>query len=178
MIKDFSVHPKPQNNNSKTVMWIFYALGAVAAVLSVMLESYRGVAGLVALAFISSGILMFTKYVSVAFYYDIIAEDVDTPMFIVRQRVGKRDITLCRVDLADIISVKRETAKERKAHVREQGTAYYVYAPTLNPPVSFRMRVNNAREHAELILEGSDEFFEMITALAAEARALRQDDED
>lgn len=178
MIKDFSVHPKPQNNNSKKVMWIFYALGAVAAVLSVMLESYRGVAGLVALAFISSGILMFTKYVSVAFYYDIIAEDVDTPMFIVRQRVGKRDVTLCRVDLADIVSVKRETAKERKAHVREQGTAYYVYAPTLNPPVSFRMRVNNAREHAELILEGSDEFFEMITALAAEARALRQDDED
>ena len=120
----------------------------------------------------------FTKYVSVAFYYDIIAEDVDTPMFIVRQHVGKRDVTLCRVDLADIVSVKRETAKERKAHVREQGTAYYVYAPTLNPPVSFRMRVNNAREHAELILEGSDEFFEMITALAAEARALRQDDED
>ena len=178
MIKDFSVHPKPQNNNSKKVMWIFYALGAVAAVLSVMLESYRGVAGLVALAFISSGILMFTKYVSVAFYYDIIAEDVDTPMFIVRQRVGKRDVTLCRVDIADIVSVKRETAKERKAHVREQGTAYYVYAPTLNPPVSYRMRVNNAREHAELILEGSDEFFEMITALAAEARALRQDDED
>ena len=178
MIKDFSVHPKPQNNNSKKVMWIFYALGAVAAVLSVMLESYRGVAGLVALAFISSGILMFTKYVSVAFYYDIIAEGVDTPMFIVRQRVGKRDVTLCRVDLADIVSVKRETAKERKAHVREQGTAYYVYAPTLNPPVSFRMRVNNAREHAELILEGSDEFFEMITALAAEARALRRDDED
>lgn len=178
MIKDFSVHPKPQNNNSKKVMWIFYALGAVAAVLSVMLESYRGVAGLVALALISSGILMFTKYVSVAFYYDIIAEDVDTPMFIVRQRVGKRDVTLCRVDLADIVSVKRETAKERKAHVREQGTAYYVYAPTLNPPVSFRMRVNNAREHAELIIEGSDEFFEMITALAAEARALRQDDED
>ena len=178
MIKDFSVHPKPQNNNSKTVMWIFYALGAVAAVLSVMLESYRGVAGLVALAFISSGILMFTKYVSVAFYYDIIAEDVDTPMFIVRQRVGKRDVTLCRVDLADIVSVKRETAKERKAHVREQGTAYYVYAPTLNPPVSYRMRVNNAREHAELILEGSDEFFQMVQSIAAEARALRQDDED
>ena len=178
MIKDFSVHPKPQNNNSKKVMWIFYALGAVAAVLSVMLESYRGVAGLVALAFISSGILMFTKYVSVAFYYDIIAEDVDTPMFIVRQRVGKRDVTLCRVDLADIVSVKRETAKERKAHVREQGTAYYVYAPTLNPPVSYRMRVNNAREHAELILEGSDEFFQMVQSIAAEARALRQDDED
>ena len=178
MIKDFSVHPKPQNNNSKKVMWIFYALGAVAAVLSVMLESYRGVAGLVALAFISSGILMFTKYVSVAFYYDIIAEGVDTPMFIVRQRVGKRDVTLCRVDLADIVSVKRETAKERKAHVREQGTAYYVYAPTLNPPVSYRMRVNNAREHAELILEGSDEFFQMVQSIAAEARALRQDDED
>ena len=178
MIKDFSVHPKPQNNNSKKVMWLFYALGAVAAVTSVMLESYRGVAGLVALAFISSGILMFTKYVSVAFYYDIIAEGVDAPMFIVRQRVGKRDVTLCRVDLADIVSVKRETAAERKSHVKEQGTAYYVYAPTLNPPISYRMRVVNAHEHSELILEGTDEFFAKITELAAEARTLRQDEED
>ena len=178
MIKDFSVHPKPQNNNSKKVMWVFYALGAVAAVLSVMLESYRGVVGLAALALISSGILMFTKYVSVAFYYDIVAEGVDTPMFIVRQRIGKRDVTLCRLDLADIVSVKRETAAERKAHVREQGTAYYVYAPTLNPPVSYRMLVTGARERAELVLEGTDEFFKMITDLAAEARTLRQDDEE
>ena len=178
MIKDFSAHPKPQNNNSKIVMWIFYALGAIAAVTSVMLETYRGVAGLVALAFISTGILMFTKYVSVSFYYDIVAEDVDTPMFIVRQRIGKRDVTLCRVDLADVVSVKRESAAERKSHVREQGVSYYVYAPTLNPPVSYRMLVNNARERAELILEGTDEFFEKIIEFANEARALRQDDED
>ena len=178
MIKDFSAHPKPQNNNSKKVMWAFFVLGAVAAVFSVVLESYRGVVGLLALAFISSGILMFTKYVSVAFYYDIIAEDVDTPMFVVRQRVGKRDVTLCRVELADIVSVKKETAAERKAHTKERGTSYYVFAPTLNPATSYRMRVVNAREHAELILEGTDEFFEKITELATEARALRQDEED
>ena len=178
MIKDFSVHPKPQNNNSSKLMWLFFALGGVAAVISVMLESYRGVVGLLALALISSGILMFTKYVSVAFYYDVIAEGVDTPLFVVRQRVGKRDVTLCRVDLADIVSVKRETAIERKAHAREQGTAYYVYAPTLNPPVSYRMCVTGARERAELVLEGTDEFFKMLTDLAAEARALRQDDEE
>ena len=159
-------------------MWTFYILGAVAAVLSVVLESYRGVVGLLALALISSGILMFTKYVSVAFYYDIIAEDVDTPMFVVRQRVGKRDVTLCRVDLADIVSVKKETAAERKAHTKERGTAYYVYAPTLNPPVSYRMRVANPRENAELILEGTDELFDKIIELAAEARAQRQDEED
>ena len=178
MIKDFSAHPKPQNNNSKKVMWLFFALGAVAAVLSVALQSYRGVVGLCALALISSGILMYTKYVSVDFYYDIIAEGLDTPMLVVRQRVGKRDVTLCRVDLADIVSVKRESAAERKAHVKEQGTAYYVYAPTLNPPVSYRMRVVNPREHAELILEGSDEFFAKVIELAAEARALRREEED
>ena len=178
MIKDFSAHPKPQNNNSKKVMWVFYALGAVAAVVSVMLETHRGVAGLAALALISSGILMFTKYVSVAFYYDVIAEGLETPMFVVRQRVGKRDVTLCRIDLADIVSITRESAAERKAHVKEQGVAYYVYGPTLNPPVSYRMRVVNARERAELILEGTDELFARITDLAAEARALRRDDEE
>ncbi len=177
MIKDFSAHPKPQNNNSKIIMWVFFALGAIAAVISVIIESYRGVVGLVALALISSGILMYTKYVSVAFYYDVLGEDMDTPLFVVRQRVGKRDVTLCRVELADIISVKRETAAERKAHVREQGTAYYVYAPTLMPPVSYRMRVVNPRERAELILEGSDEFFERIIELSREARELRRDED-
>lgn len=177
MIKDFSAHPKPQNSNAKVVMWLFFGLGAVAAVFSVALDSYRGVVGLVALALISSGILMYTKYVSVAFYYDILGEDMDTPLFVVRQRVGKRDVTLCRVELADIVSVKRETAAERKAHVREQGTAYYVYAPTLNPPVSYRMRVSNPRENAELILEGTDEFFSRVIELASEARELRIDEE-
>ena len=178
MIKDFSAHPKPQNNNSKKVMWLFFILGAVAAVISVAISSWRGVVGLAALALISTGILMYTKYVSVAFYYDILAEDMDTPIFVVRQRVGKRDVTLCRVELADIVSVKRESAAERKAHEREAGTSYYVYAPTLNPPVSYRMRVVNPRERADLILEGTDEFFEKIIELANEARALRQEDEE
>ena len=48
-------------------MWLFFILGAVAAVISVAISSWRGVVGLVALALISTGILMYTKYVSVAF---------------------------------------------------------------------------------------------------------------
>ncbi len=177
MIQDFSAHPKPQNKNAEKIMWIFFALGAVAAGASVAIQSYRGVVGLAALALISTGILMYTKYVSVAFYYDILAEGMETPLFVVRQRVGKRDVTLCRIELADIVSVKRESAAERKAHGRERGTSYYVYAPTLNPPVSYRMRVVNRHEHSEIILEGSDEFFDKITELANEARELRVDDE-
>lgn len=178
MISSFSAQPKAQNNNAKIIMWVFFAIAAVAAVLYVLLGVYRGVVGAVTVASITTAILMYTKYVSVKFFYDIIAEEGETPLFVVRQRVGKRDTTLCRVELADIISITKETSAERKAHKREKTTPLYVYAPTIAPPISYRMTVRNSYERSEIVLEGSDEFFNMLSACAVEARTLRHEEDD
>ena len=173
MIKEFSVRPKAQNNNSKILMSVFFALAAVALVISMIIDKYRGVVGMVAVAFLVSAILVYTKYVSICFSYDVMIDSDGEPLFVVRQLVGKREVTLCRVSLADVASIKKETASERKSHVTERGVSKFVYAPTLSPSVSYRVTVKNGYECSEIILEGNEEFMNMLSEYSKEARAAR-----
>lgn len=154
-------------------MWACFAVAAVTGVMSVMLTSYRGVVGMFAIGAITTGILMYTKYVSVKFYYDILTEGYDEPLFIVRQLVGKRQVTLARVYLADVSEIVRESKAERKAHKRDRMTRLYVFGPTLSPDVSYRMYVKSRLEASELLLEGSEDFFEMLRGYVTEAKEIR-----
>ena len=178
MITDFSAQPKPQNNNAKILMWVFFGVSAVAFVVSAIIPIYKGVVGAICLGAIVTAILMYTKYVSVKFYYDIIATGVSEPLFVVRQLVGKREVTLARIALADITDIQHETKAERNAHKRDYTTNLYVYAPTLSPAVSYRMYVHSYTEKSELVLEGSDEFFKKILEFSAEAREMRALDDE
>ena len=178
MIGDFSVQPKQSNNNAKIVMWVFFGVAAVLFGVSAAIPVYKGVVGTAGLISLVTAILMYTKYLSVVFYYDILADGLEEPLFVVRQLVGKREVTLARVALADIVDVKRETAEERRAHKRDKTTALYIYAPTLSPKVSYRMLVRSYNERSEIILEGSDEFFEKLVELAREAKEMRAEQEE
>ena len=178
MITDFSAQPKPQNKKARNVMIFFFAVAVFAFVIMNIVGQYRGAIGMVCVGALTTGTLMYTKYLSVRFYYDIIATGVDEPLFVVRQMTGKREVTLCRVALADIERVQKESAAERRAHKKEKTTALFVYGPTLFPEVSYRMYVKSGPDRSELILEGSDEFFDKIVEFAAEARELRTDDEE
>ena len=171
MIKEISVRPKPQNSNSKILMSVFFALAAVALIISMIIDTYRGVVGMVAVAFLVSAILVYTKYVAIIFVYDVMIDSDGEALFVVRQLIGKREVTLCRVALAEVISVKKESAAERKSHVTERGVSRFVYAPTLAPSVSYRVTVSNRYERSEIILEGSEEFMDMLAEYAKEARA-------
>jgi hypothetical protein len=162
-------------------MSLFFALALVSIIVSVFLDRYKGVAGLFTLASLTTAILVYTKYVAVVFHYDILVEDEAEPLFVVRQTVGKRNVTLCRVAFADITKIEKETAEQRRAHKTEVGTARYVYAPTLFPDVSYRISLASKREKAEIIVEGSDEFSQMLLEVAKSARELRAasaDDEE
>lgn len=179
MIKDFSVTPKPKNKNSVILMCAFFVLALISLIVTFFLDKYKGVVGMVTFLSLITAILVYTKYVAVVFHYDIIGEGVDEPLFVVRQTVGRRNVTLCRIALADIISINKESAKERREHKSERGVTRYVYAPTLAPDESFRIKVFSRREKAEIIVELTEPFAEMLMTLAAEAKAIRADsDED
>ncbi len=178
MIGSFSTSPKPQNNNAKIVMSIFFTLTVAALIVSSFIKEYVGIVQMLAACFLIAAILIYTKFLSSTFYYDVVGDGVDTPLFVVRQKTGKRETTLCRVELADIITVKKETRAERRAHKRDAGTSLYVYSPTLWPSVTYRVLVAGRHERAELVLEGTDELFEKITHLASIARSMRSEAED
>ncbi len=177
-MSDFSAQPKAQNKNSKIVMWVFFGIALITAIISTFLSAYRGVVGMVTLGCLATAILMYTKYVSVRFYYDVMVTGLEEPLLVVRQAVGKRNVTLARVCLADIISITRETREERRRYKKEKGTLLYNYGPTLSPSVTYRLQVRNHIERADIVLEGTDEFFEKIKEYSSLARAMRESEEE
>ncbi len=173
MTRDFSVTPKPQNKNAQRLMGLFFLIAIISLAVAIFVDRYKGVIGLVTLGSLITAILVYTKYVAVVFHYDVICEGEYEPLFVVRQTVGKRNVTLCRVAFADFVKIEKESAAERRAHKTSSHVKKYVYAPSLAPAVSYRITVANERERSEIIIEGTDELSETLMNISAEAKALR-----
>ena len=170
MIKELTVHPKPQNNNAKIAFGIALGISFVGFAVYFMMDRFRGFVGMFALLTLVTAILFYTKYICPSFYYDITHDYENTPVFVVRQVIGKRQTTLSRIDLASITEVKRENKEERRAHKTPTDFRKYVYAPTLFPKTVYRITVRSRYEKAELIVECSEEFADYLVKCAAFAR--------
>ena len=178
MISEFSVRPKPRNNNAKIAFLIAILISAAGFVTYFFMERFRGFVGMFSLMVLVTAILFYTKYISPEFFYDITFDYENTPIFVVRRRVGKRDTTLCRIDIADIVSVDYETRAERRAHKTPSGMLKYVYAPTMLPPDVYRITVRGRYEKCEIIIEASEEFAKLLRDYSAEARSLRLSEDE
>ena len=178
MAKSFSTRPKPSNNNSKIAFFVTLGVATVLFVVYFLMDSYRGFVGTVALFVLVTAVLIYTKFISPTFYYDVIAEEDETPLFVVRQITGKRATTLCCIELADIISIKRETKAEMREHKTPSDYKKYVYTPTLFPTEIYRITVVSRYEKAEIIIEISEELCEVLRSLVIEAKELRVNTED
>lgn len=178
MIKESTVRPKPQNNNAKIALLvaIFFSVGGILAY--AFAEKYKGVIGLVALCFITTSILFYTKYIAPIFFYDVIIDSEGTPLFVVRQRTGKREITLARVEFADIKDAKIESREERRKHKTAGGVLKYNYGPTMNPKNSCRLFIKSRYENAEILIEVSEEYKDMLLSYAKIAREMRIEEDE
>ena len=176
MIKDFSVHVKPKNKNGLIAFLRSLTVGAFLFVYSSSLESYRGVVGLVALLFIVYALYAFTKYVCREYCYDITA--LDEPTLVIRQLVGKRSTTMCRILLSDISDVKFEIKEQMAAHKTPDGYMKYRYTVTMGVTETVRITVKSRYEKCEIILEGTEEFASLLLSYANEASVLKSDDDE
>jgi hypothetical protein len=174
MIKELTVHPKPKSNNAKIATLIFVLISAVGFIFYFQMEAYKGVVGVAALSALTTGILLYTKFVSPEFYYDITFDANEEPIFVVRQVVGKRQTTLSRIGLADISKVEKEVGEAYRKHKTPKYTRKYVYAPTMFPKEIYRLTVKNRYEEAEIVIECSDEFAALLKDYSKEAKANRE----
>lgn len=172
-MKELSVRAVPQNKNAKLAMLISFLLSALSFVAYGMVDRFRGIVGLVALSFLVTAILFYTKYISPVFFYDLTLDGDDNSTFVVRRVVGRRQSTFCRVDLADIVSIERENREEYKRHKTPRGLSKYVYAPSLFPKAVYRITVKGKYEKAEIIIEASEDFVDSVKEYVREARILR-----
>ena len=132
-MKELSLRAVPKNKNAKIAFLLCFLVAVLGFVAYSMVDRYRGLVGLAALMFLVTAILFYTKYISPVFFYDLILDGSDNSVFVVRRIVGKRQSTFCRVSLADIVSVERESREQYKKHKTPTGLLRYIYAPTLFP---------------------------------------------
>ena len=173
MIRDFSIHAKPASHKAKVVFTALMLTAAAVVVVSMLLESYRGVVGMIGMFIVVAATWIYTRHIAADYYYDLITYSDDEPTLVVRQIIGKRQSTLSRVCLADIVSAEMEDASTRRAHKTAQGTRKYFYTPTMFPERTCRLTVESRYERSEIILEISDEICALIREFSDEARELR-----
>jgi hypothetical protein len=136
------------------------------------------VVGLVGLIAIVIATWVYTKYVAVEYGYDVTFDPQGTPVFVVRQLIGKRQSTFSCVYLADIVSVDMETREQRRAKKAQNGVRRYVYLPTVFAPSSCRITVRSRYEHAEIVIEVTEEFAALLREYVSIAKATRAADEE
>lgn len=178
MIREFSVKAKPSNNNARLAFSVSCALGLGLVLLSLVIPLYRGIVSLVGMLLLVVAITLYTKYVSPVFYYDVTFDSEGTPLFVVRQLIGKRETTLCRIGLNEMVKIERESSKERGAHKTPYGFRTYAYLPTLMPEVCYRITSMSRYEKSEILIEVSEEYASLLRSYSAEARELAKINDD
>lgn len=153
MIGEMSTKMYPSNNYARWIFALFTSGGICLALISTFLPKYSGLVAICGVVLLVSAITVFSKYIASVYYYDITFDYNGTPVFVVRQITGNRESTLCRIDIADIVSVERESAKERRAHKTPIGYVKYNYSPTLWPKETSRLIVEGKYEKSEIIIE-------------------------
>lgn len=177
VINEFSVKLKPSNNYARYIFWTLLFLTAVASVFYLAADKYKGLLGLLVLAIVTAALYVYTKYLSAQYYYDL-TTDHGTPVFVVRQSVGKRETTLCRTELYGIRKIEAETAKQRFEHKTPAGYKKYVYLPTVLPKQTYRITTVTAYEKAEIVVEINDKLASLLLEYAEYARSTLDIDEE
>ena len=171
MIREFSAKAKSSNNKARTFFIASMLLAFLLLSGAMLLPLYRGVVSLFGIVFLVAAITIYTKYLSPIYYYDITFDSEGAPLFVVRQVIGKRQSTLCRIGLFEIVKIEKESIEERKSHKTPVGFVKYSYVPTILPETVYRITSVSRYEKSEILIEVTDEFASVIRSYAAEARA-------
>ena len=176
MINELSVKTKPTNNKAKVAFYTSLTVGALGAIAYVVLRAMQvqksGLVGFIPLVALTAAVFFYNKYVSPVYYYDVTFDSTGYPLFLVRQTIGKRQSTLCRIGLSEIQKIEREDVAARRAHKTPKDHRKYAYLPTLMPTVIYRITARNRYERSEILIECSDEFASLLTAYAKEAKEM------
>lgn len=174
MITETYIKVKPSNNKARVAFALCVAGGIALSVLSTIIPLYRGLVSLGGVILLVAGVSIFSRYVASVYYYDITHDSYGTPIFVVRQISGKRESTLCRIDLADIVKIEDESAEEKRKHKTPNGYRKYSYVPTLMPKSTTRLTVHSRYEKSEIIIEGGERLSTLLASYAEEARSMRE----
>ena len=121
MIREFSVKTKSSNNKARALFVFCISTSFALVMLSSLLSQYKGVVSLFGVMMFSVGLVMYTKYVAPIYFYDIFIDSDGIPLFVVRQQIGKKYSTLCRIGLNEIIKIDRQLHLKTSSNAKPSG---------------------------------------------------------
>lgn len=158
-------------------MFIACSVLAFALVtLSTVIPLYRGLVSMAGVLLLTLALVFYTKYILPIYFYDIFIDSDGTPLFVVRQQTGKRQSTLCRIPLNEILRVEKQSRQQRREHKTPYEVKKYAYLPTLDPDEIYRITTSGRYERAEILIESSEGFAQLLSAYSVEAREQRSDE--
>ena len=140
------------------------------------MERYRGIIGLFGVVLLTAALYVFIKYVSCEYYYDVVLTD-NEPLFVVRQKIGKRSTVMSRITLSSIIEVVPQTALQKRSHKTPAGYLRYFFIPTMMPELTIRITSVTRYEKSEIVIEASKEFAELLSEYSKEATLVYPNEE-
>ena len=170
MIREFSVKPKPTNNKARAIFIICTVCSFALITLSTFVPLYKGLVSLLGVVLLSFALMLYSKYIAPSYFYDITFDSEGAPLFVVRQLTGKRYTTLCRIALYEIVKIEKQSREQRRKHKTPFDTKKYSYLPTLDPEVVFRITTSTRYEKAEILIESSESFADLLASYSLEAR--------
>ena len=182
MINDLQIRLKPTNNKARAAVLVLGACAAIAFFAYYYMRDHgiekSSLVGFLGLVLLTASLTFYQKYMSSVYYYEIMHDDSGVPLFLVKQIIGKRGSTLCRIVLYEIKNIERTTPKSRKVYKTPSDVRKYRYIPTFMPNVTYRLTTASRYERAEVYIEISDEFAEMLRGYVDEAISTRSLDEE
>lgn len=177
MITEFTMKPKAKNDLPKYLL-IIAAIGFVAfMILYFAVPNFKGLVGIVAVGFLCFGLYLYTKYIASEYFYDILVEN-NTPLFVIRQKTGRRETTVARIELSNIVRVEELDKTALKEHKTPDGYLKYYYNPTMYPDKMVLITVISRYEKAELYIEAERDYIITLNEYAKISRELYSPDDE
>ena len=158
---ELSYSPRPKNKNARYLCAALFGSAILFACLYMLIESYKSIVAAIVCAFLFAAIFIYSAYVATVYYYEVVYEN-GARDFVIRKMFGKRQVTLCRVELSSVCDVRLLSYRERKSYRRTEGVSVYAYHPTLMPDALCLVSVRSDSECADIFIEADEAFVSAI----------------
>lgn len=162
----YEFRPQRTNNKAQKLIILLFAGAAVLFLLTVPLDGlpFLWVIQLLALIMLVAAIFLVTRYVTKTYEYAVTSAEGDADLTVTEiSSGGKRRITVCRISLSGIVSVRCvDSSDERFRAQRRSGGKIYDYRPDLSPERSVLIEAKEGGEELRILLAYGEDFFDIL----------------
>ena len=162
----YELKPQRTNNKAQSLIILFFAGAAALFLLSVFMKGmpFLWVIQLFAILLLVAAVFIVTRYVTKTFIYSIDVIDGQADLSVTEvSSGGRRQITVCRIGLSSIKSVKVSEGKDETVSLlRKERKRMFDYRPDINPEKSILLVSDEGGDELLILLAYDEELLRIL----------------